>query len=64
MEFHLETQKVYNSYNNLKLNNGDWENILFEPIFVILSSFVIITTLIWGRGIFCGWICPFELFKT
>ena len=55
----IGTQKVYNSYNNLKLNNGDWENILFEPIFVILSSFVIITTLIWGRGIFCGWICPF-----
>ncbi len=55
----LGTQKVYNSYNNLTLNNGDWENILFEPIFVILTSFVIITTLIWGRGIFCGWICPF-----
>ena len=55
----LGTQKIYNSYNNLKLNNGDWENILFEPIFVILCSFVIITTLIWGRGIFCGWICPF-----
>jgi len=55
----IGTQKVYNSYNNVKLNNGDWENILFEPIFVILSSFVIITTLIWGRGIFCGWICPF-----
>ena len=55
----IGTQKVYNSYNDVKLNNGDWENILFEPIFVILSSFVIITTLIWGRGIFCGWICPF-----
>lgn len=55
----IGTQKVYNSYNNLKLNNGDWENILFEPIFVILTTFIIITTLIWGRGIFCGWICPF-----
>ena len=55
----LGTQKIHSSYNNLKLNNGDWENILFEPIFVILSVFVIMTTLIWGRGIFCGWICPF-----
>ena len=55
----LGIQKIYNSYNDLKLNNGDWENILFEPIFVILSSFVIMTTLIWGRGIFCGWVCPF-----
>ena len=55
----LGTQKVHSSYNNLKLNNGDWENILFEPIFVILSVFVIMTTLIWGRGIFCGWVCPF-----
>ena len=55
----LGTQKVHSSYNNLKLNNDDWENILFEPIFVILSVFVIMTTLIWGRGIFCGWVCPF-----
>jgi polyferredoxin/mono/diheme cytochrome c family protein len=55
----IGTQKIYSSYNNLKINNGNWENILFEPIFVILSTFIIITTLIWGRGIFCGWICPF-----
>ena len=55
----LGTQKVHSSYNNIKFNNGDCENILFEPIFVILSVFVIMATLIWGRGIFCGWGCPF-----
>ena len=53
------TQKVYQTFNNLKTSNGVWDNILFEPIYVILGIFIIITTLIWGRGIFCGWLCPF-----
>ena len=57
--FQFGTQKVYSSYHELKINNGIWDNILFEPIFIILTSFIIISTLIWGRGIFCGWICPF-----
>ena len=57
--FQFGTQKVYSSYHELKINNGIWDNILFEPTFIILTSFIIISTLIWGRGIFCGWICPF-----
>ena len=55
----IGTQKVYNTFNTLKTSNGSWENILFEPIYIILGIFIIITTLIWGRGIFCGWLCPF-----
>jgi len=59
----IGTQKIYQSYNTLKLDNGIWDNILFEPIYVILGAFVIITTLIWGRGIFCGWLCPFGIIQ-
>ena len=55
----IGTQKVYSTFNSLKTSNGAWENILFEPIYVILGIFIIITTFIWGRGIFCGWLCPF-----
>lgn len=57
--FQFGIKKVYSSYNELKISNGIWDNILFEPIFIILSSFIFISTLIWGRGIFCGWVCPF-----
>ena len=33
--------------------------ILSDPLIIILMSYVIFTFFIWGRGIFCGWLCPF-----
>ena len=38
------------------------ENLSFfmnDPITVILWLFVAVTLLVWGRGTFCGWLCPF-----
>lgn len=32
---------------------------LYDPMTVILSAFVCVSLLIWGRGTFCGWLCPF-----
>jgi NosR/NirI family transcriptional regulator, nitrous oxide reductase regulator len=32
---------------------------LFDPLTVILWAFVLATLLVWGRGTFCGWLCPF-----
>lgn len=36
-----------------------WETYLLDPIIFILWGFVAVTLLLWGRGIFCGWLCPF-----
>lgn len=36
-----------------------WETFLLDPIMFILWSFVAVTLLLWGRGVFCGWLCPF-----
>ena len=36
-----------------------WENFLLDPVVFILWSFVAIALLFWGRGVFCGWLCPF-----
>ena len=33
--------------------------LLYDPITVTLFLFVTITLVIWGRGTFCGWLCPF-----
>lgn len=33
--------------------------LLFDPPTVILWSAVALSLLIWGRGTFCGWMCPF-----
>lgn len=32
---------------------------LLDPIIFILWVFVFISLFIWGRGLFCGWLCPF-----
>ena len=32
---------------------------LADPLIVILIAFVVVTFFVWGRGIFCGWLCPF-----
>ena len=36
-----------------------WETFLIEPLTFILWGFVAMTLLLWGRGVYCGWLCPF-----
>lgn len=33
--------------------------LLYDPMMVILWGFVFISVVWWGRGTFCGWLCPF-----
>jgi len=37
----------------------DWEYFLLEPSIFVLWSSVAASLLLWGRGPFCGWLCPF-----
>lgn len=32
---------------------------LYDPMTVALWAFVAVTLVVWGRGTFCGWLCPF-----
>lgn len=32
---------------------------LMDPLIFILWSFTFVSLFIWGRGLFCGWLCPF-----
>ena len=36
-----------------------WDVLLSDPILVSLMVFVIVSFVFWGRGVFCGWLCPF-----
>ncbi|MFU8803051.1 MAG: 4Fe-4S binding protein [Bradymonadaceae bacterium] len=40
---------------------NEWRMGLFlaEPMLFISWIFIAITLLIWGRGVFCGWVCPY-----
>ncbi|MCP4471971.1 MAG: 4Fe-4S binding protein [Gammaproteobacteria bacterium] len=33
--------------------------LLFDPFSLVIWGFVIASFLIWGRGFFCGWLCPY-----
>jgi polyferredoxin len=37
----------------------NWETFLIDPMIFILWGFVALTLLLWGRGVYCGWLCPF-----
>jgi polyferredoxin len=37
----------------------NWERFLIDPMLFILWGFVAVTLLLWGRGVYCGWLCPF-----
>ncbi len=36
-----------------------WELFLSDPLIFIFWWYVVITVFLWGRGLFCGWLCPY-----
>ncbi len=36
-----------------------WSLFLSEPTVFVSWVFIALTTLVWGRGVFCGWLCPY-----
>jgi transcriptional regulator of nitric oxide reductase len=34
-------------------------SFLYDPISLLLIAFTALTFFVWGRGTFCGWLCPF-----
>ncbi len=44
---------------NALINGFDWSYFLMEPLIFILWGSVAAALLFWGRGPYCGWLCPF-----
>lgn len=43
---------------------GLWERqslefLLYDPFSLLIWAFVIVSFFLWGRALFCGWLCPF-----
>jgi NosR/NirI family transcriptional regulator, nitrous oxide reductase regulator len=36
-----------------------WDFVLADPLIAILSIFTLAGLFLWGRAVFCGWLCPF-----
>lgn len=43
--------------------NASSDLLLLDPVIFILWCYVLVTLVIWGRGYFCGWLCPFGVLQ-
>jgi NosR/NirI family nitrous oxide reductase transcriptional regulator len=41
------------------LFHWEWTLFLSDPFIFLFWIFIIVTVFVWGRGLFCGWLCPF-----
>ncbi|MBV1790325.1 NosR/NirI family protein [Marinobacterium sp. D7] len=41
------------------MSDFHWQLFLLDPVIFILWAYTAMTLILWGRGIFCGWLCPF-----
>ena len=37
----------------------EWTFYLTEPLIVMVAVYTLVSLFIWGRSLFCGWLCPF-----
>src|SRR5690554_3933667 len=47
------------TFTNALFTDFQWTTFLMDPMMFILWSFVAVSLLLWGRGVYCGWLCPF-----
>ncbi|MFN7225323.1 MAG: 4Fe-4S binding protein [Paracoccaceae bacterium] len=41
------------------LDGGSFAYLLYDPVSLLIWAVAIIGFVLWGRGLFCGWLCPF-----
>ncbi len=54
----LSVVNVTTFFNSL-ITGFRWEYFLIDPLIFILWGSVAASLLFWGRGVYCGWLCPF-----
>ena len=47
------------TFVNSLISGFRWETFLIDPMLFILWSVVAGIVLLWGRAVYCGWLCPF-----
>ncbi len=47
------------TFVNSLISGFSWETFLIDPVIFILWAVVAGIVLLWGRAVYCGWLCPF-----
>jgi NosR/NirI family nitrous oxide reductase transcriptional regulator len=52
---------VVNVFTFLKafMSDFSWDLFLLDPVIFILWGAAAVTMMLWGRAVYCGWLCPF-----
>lgn len=53
------TTNIIVPLNTMKELQFPLQLFLLEPYIFLSFIFIFITVLVWGRGVFCGWLCPY-----
>lgn len=54
----LSVVNVFTFINSL-ISDFHWSLFLSDPVIFVIWAFTAASVLLWGRGVFCGWLCPF-----
>ena len=59
--WHLAQLSIINILTFVRLitDQFTWHTLLIDPLIFQLWSFIALASLLWGGGVFCGWLCPF-----
>lgn len=59
--YHLAQLSIVNilSFLNVLMSGFTWQTLLIDPFIFALWGFIAVSIILWGRGVFCGWLCPF-----
>ena len=47
------------TFGNALITEFKWDYFLMDPLIFLLWCGTAIALVFWGRGVFCGWLCPF-----
>ena len=47
------------TYIHTLVTDFRWDYLLADPLVAILCAFTLVGLFLWGRAVFCGWLCPF-----
>ena len=47
------------TFTSSLMHDFSWNTFLIDPTMFILWAFVAASLILWGRGVYCGWLCPF-----
>lgn len=53
------TANIVIMFNALKEGQFPLGMFVLEPVIFLSFIFIFITIFVWGRGVFCGWLCPY-----